>query len=113
MVSCCVALCSAGCAPLVERARRSNVGAASWLRAVSGLVGAAIEHAYLFFGDGLVEGQRFGLEVALRDIFRLEVMVRVLAAHQRRPVSLADGLLQPRRDIADRQADAPVIGTIG
>ena len=37
----------------------------------------------------------------------------VLAAHQRRPVSLAHGLLQSRRDIANRQTDAPVVGTIG
>ena len=86
---------------------------ASGLRAVGRLVGAAIEYAHLFFGDSLVEGQRFRLKVALRHVFRLEVVVSVLAAHQRRPIPLAYGLLQPGRDIADRQTDASVIGTIG
>src|SRR5207237_371698 len=52
-------------------------------------------------------------EVAFRHVFRLQVMVRVLAANQRRPIPLTHGLLQPGRDIADRQTDAPVIGTIG
>src|SRR5262249_17256448 len=42
---------------------------------VSGLVGTAIEHTQLFFGDCLVERQRLRLEVALRRIFRLEVKV--------------------------------------
>jgi hypothetical protein len=67
----------------------------------------------LLFGDRLVERQRLGLEVALWHIFRLEVMVGILAADQRRPIPLADGLLQPGRNVADRQADAPVVGTIG
>jgi len=71
------------------------------------------EDAHLLFGDGLVEGNRFGLKIALRHIFGLEVMVVVLAAHQRRPVALANGLLQPCRDIADRETNAPIIGAIG
>src|SRR5882672_12523195 len=81
--------------------------------AVSGLVGTAIEHAQLFFRDRLVERQRLRLEIALRYIFGLEVAVGVLAPHQRSPIPMSYRLLQPGRDVADRQTNAPVIGTIG
>src|SRR4051794_9325030 len=68
------------------------------LRAVAGLAGAAIKHADLLFGNFLVKRQRFGLEVALGHMGGEEVSVGILAAHQRRPIALADGLLQMRRD---------------
>src|SRR5215470_9086051 len=80
---------------------------------VSGLVGAAIEHANLLVGHRLVEGQGLGLELALRYMFRLEMLIGVLAAHQRRPVPLSHCLLQPGRDVADRKTYAPVVGAIG
>src|SRR6187399_1749744 len=86
---------------------------ALWSGAICGLVGAAIEHAHLFFRDGIVEGERLGLEVALRHILRLEVAVGVFATHKRRPVALAHGLLQSRRDIADRKTNASIVGAIG
>src|SRR3978361_2394823 len=56
--------------------------------------------------------QRFGLEVALRHVFGKEVAVGILAAHQRCPIPLADGLLQAGRNVTDRQTDAPLIGTV-
>ena len=83
------------------------------LGAVGGLIRTAIEHAQLFFGDRLMECQRLGLEVAFRHIFRLEVVIGILAAHQRRPIPLAHRLFQSGRDIADGQADAPVVGPVG
>jgi len=44
----------------------------------------------------------------------LEVVIRVLAEHQRRPVALADGLFQMGRDVAHggrRNGSAPPHGT--
>src|SRR4051812_22960104 len=76
---------------------------------VRGLAGAAVEHAHLFFGHGLVEGHRLRLEIALRDVFGLKMPVGVLAAHQRCPVALADGLLEAGRNVADGESDAAVV----
>src|SRR5271156_946628 len=83
-------------------ARRNRIGPRPC--AVSHLVGAAIKHSRLFFDDRLVERQRFGLEVALRHIFRREVTVSVLAAHQRRPIPLADRASMRRHFVPKRDS---------
>ena len=57
-------------------------------------------------------GQGFGLEVALRHVFGQEVAVAILAADQRCPIPLADGLPKTSRNVADRQTDAPLIGPV-
>ncbi len=78
-----------------------GVGTAS--RPISRLPRPVIKHSYLLFRDHLVELQRLRLEVALGDVSLLEMMIGVLAANQRRPVTLTHGLLEVRRDIADRK----------
>src|ERR1700676_5730786 len=92
------------------RAPRNDKNRAS--RPIGRLAGAAVEHLDLLFRHRLVMREGFRLEVALRHVFGQEVAVGILAAHQRGPVPLAYGLLQTGRDIADRQTDPSVVGTV-
>src|SRR5690348_12016513 len=99
-------------AALSFRARASCAPEWRDLRPVRRLPRAAIEHPHLFLGDHPVKFQRLRLEIALGHVSRLEMVIGVLAAHQRRPVAGTDGLLQVRRDIANGEPDAAFVGPV-
>jgi hypothetical protein len=59
-----------------------------------------------------VQGHEFRVEVAARLRLRHEVMMAILAAHERRTI-LAGELRHASRDIADGKADGPVVRRAG
>src|SRR5476649_2408334 len=77
------------------------------------LAGAAIEHLHLAADDGGVGGERFGGAVRRWTRLVLEIVIAVGAAHQRGAVLGADRLLHVGRDVADGEADAPVVRLVG
>src|SRR5471030_3101263 len=77
------------------------------------LAGAAIEHLHLAADDGGMSGKRFGRTVRRGTRLMLEIIIGVGAAHQRGAVLGADRLLHIGRDIADGEADAPVVRLVG
>ena len=77
------------------------------------LAGAAIEDLDLPADDGGMRGERLGRAVGRRPRLVLEVMEGVDAAHQGGAVARADRLLHMGRDVADGEADAPVVRLVG
>jgi hypothetical protein len=79
---------------------------------VAGDARAAIEDPGAALGDGAVKRDEFRIEVAARLRLRHEMVMAILAAHERGAV-LAGELRHASRDIADGKADAPVVRWVG
>src|SRR6267143_6351687 len=75
---------------------------------VAGDFGAAIEDPGAALGDGAVKRHKFRVEVAARLRLRHEMVMAILAAHEGGTI-LGGELGHVSRDIADGEADAPVV----
>ena len=79
---------------------------------VAGDVGAAIEDAGIALGDGAVKCHEFRVEVAARLRLRHEMVMAILAAHEGGAVLVGE-LRHASRDIAEGEADMPVVRRVG
>src|SRR5579883_917004 len=99
--------------PIRYALRSSITVRASWSRPEVLLAGAAIEHLDLAADDRGMGGERLGRAIGGGPWLVLEVMEGVDAAHQGGAVPRADRLLDVGRDVADGEADAPVVRLVG
>ena len=102
---------------MIRRPTRLRAGSAALRRhlrlVVAGDGRAAIEDpGAAFGGGGAVKCHEFRIEVAARLRLRHEMAMAILAAHEGGAV-LAGELRHVSRDIADGQADAPVVRRAG
>src|SRR6185437_8559682 len=99
--------------PIRYALRSSITVRASWSRPEMLLACAAIEHLDLAADDRGVGGERLGRAIGSGPGLVLEVMESVDTAHQGGAVARADRLLHMGRDVADGEADAPVVRLVG
>src|ERR1700722_10138145 len=73
------------------------------------LAGSAHENLRVCAGDRCVIGPRLWRHVDLRPLLVFEVVVDIDASHERCAVMAAGNLADVSRDVADSEADAPVV----